>query len=69
MNSSRHKHYCFWRDTNPPEELYSDKFYRQKEMYIHMNPVEEGIVSKPEHYRLSLVSDESAIKVLSWYGF
>ena len=34
-----------------------------------MNLVEEGIVSKPEHYRLSLVSDESAIKVLSWYGF
>jgi REP element-mobilizing transposase RayT len=69
MNSNRHKHYCFWRDTNHPVEIYSDKFYRQKEMYIHMNPVEEGLVSKPEHYRLSSASDESPIKILSWYGF
>lgn len=64
--SKRHKAYCFWQDTNHPILLYSDKFILQKERYIHMNPVEAGIVSKPEYYRLSSASDESPIKVLQW---
>jgi putative transposase len=69
LMSKRHTHYCFWRETNHPEELYSDKFYRQKEMYIHMNPVEEGLVSKPENYRLSSASEDSPIHTMSWFGF
>jgi putative transposase len=64
--SSRHVHYRFWQDTNHPIELYSDKFIIQKENYIHMNPVELGLVSRPEHYRLSSASEESPIKILSW---
>jgi len=67
--SKRHKFYCFWQDTNHPMELYSDKFYNQKEGYIHRNPVEEGLVARPEYYRLSSACDESPIKVLSWFGF
>ena len=53
-----------WIPGNHPEELYSDKFITQKENYIHMNPVVAGIVSQPQHYRLSSASDESPIKVL-----
>lgn len=64
--SKRHKHHCFWQETNHPVELYSDRFIIQKENYIHMNPVEMGLVSRPEHYRLSSASGESPIKVLPW---
>lgn len=66
--SSRHVQYCFWQPTNHPVELYSDKFFIQKENYIHQNPVETGLVSRPEHYRLSSASEESPIKTLSWRG-
>jgi REP element-mobilizing transposase RayT len=59
------RQYRVWQVGNHPEELYSDRFIDQKEKYIHMNPVEVGIVSRPEHYRLSSASDESPIKVLS----
>lgn len=54
----------FWQPGNYPVELYSDKFITQKINYIHMNPVETGLVSKPEHYRLSSASEDSPIKVL-----
>lgn len=40
------------------------KIIKQKENYIHMNPIVTGIVSQPQHYRLSSASDESPIKVL-----
>lgn len=56
--------YQFWQHGNHPEELYSTKFIEQKERYIHMNPVEMGLVSFPEHYRLSSASNESPLKVL-----
>ncbi|MES2559027.1 MAG: transposase [Bacteroidota bacterium] len=59
------KQYRVWQPGNHPEELYSDKFINQKENYIHMNPVEAGIVGKPEYYRLSSASEESPINVLS----
>lgn len=59
------RRYRVWQAGNHPEELYSDRFIDQKEKYIHMNPVEVGIVSRPEHYRLSSASDESPIKILS----
>jgi putative transposase len=64
--SCRHKHHCFWQETNHPIELYSDTFIIQKETYIHMNPVELGLVTKPEHYRLSSASGESPVRVLPW---
>ncbi len=58
--------YRVWQPGNHPIALYSDKFIEQKERYIHMNPVEAGIVSQPQHYRLSSASEESPIKVLAW---
>ena len=54
----------FWQHENYPIELYSDKFISQKENYIHQNPVEMGLVSRPEYYRLSSASEDSPLKVL-----
>ncbi len=62
--SGQKQAYQFWQHTNHPEELFSTKFIEQKERYIHMNPVEMGLVSWPEHYRLSSASKESPLKVL-----
>ena len=58
------KRYRVWQAGNHPVELYSDWFIDQKQKYIHMNPVESGIVSKPEHYRLSSASEDSPLRVL-----
>ena len=49
----RNKTYQFWRQDNQPQELYSAAFIFQKINYIHNNPVEAGIVDKPEEYLYS----------------
>ena len=38
-------------------ELYSAAFIFQKTNYTHQNPVEAGIVEKPEHYLYSSAKD------------
>jgi len=55
--NSRNKEYQFWRQDNQPTELYSPKFVFQKINYIHNNPVEAGLVEKPEHYLYSSAKD------------
>jgi putative transposase len=60
-NNSRNKEYQFWRQDNQPKECYSPKFSLQKLNYIHNNPVEAGIVDKPENYLYSSARD-------SFYG-
>ncbi len=55
--NSRNKDFQFWRQDNHPQELYSSKFILQKRNYIHNNPVEAGIVEKPEHYLYSSAKD------------
>ena len=55
--NSRNKTYQFWRQDNQPQELYSPAFIFQKINYIHNNPVEAGIVEKPEHYLYSSAKD------------
>jgi putative transposase len=55
--NSRNKNYQFWRQDNQPQELYSAAFICQKINYIHQNPVEAGIVEKPEHYLYSSAKD------------
>jgi len=47
----------FWRQDNQPMEIYSPKFVFQKLSYIHNNPVEAGLVEKPEHYLYSSAKD------------
>jgi REP element-mobilizing transposase RayT len=57
QENSRNKNYQFWRQDNRPMELYSGQFIWQKLNYIHNNPVEAGIVEKPEHYLYSSAKD------------
>lgn len=51
--NSRNSEYQFWRQDNQPKECYSPAFTVQKLNYIHNNPVEAGIVEKPEDYLYS----------------
>ena len=55
--SSNVKNYQFWRHDNKPIELWSNKVIEEKLNYIHNNPVEAGIVFKPEDYRYSSAVD------------
>lgn len=52
----------FWRHDNKPIELWSNEVIQQKIDYIHNNPVEEGIVFRPEDYKYSSASDYAGIK-------
>ena len=55
--NSRNSENQFWRQDNQPQELYSPAFIFQKINYIHNNPVEAGIVEKPEEYLYSSARD------------
>lgn len=55
--NSRNTNYQFWRQDNHPEELYSPSFSVQKMNYLHNNPVEAGLVDKPEDYLYSSARD------------
>ena len=55
--SSNVKHYQFWRHDNKLIELWSYKVIQQKIDYVHNNPVEEGLVYKPEDYVYSSAID------------
>ena len=54
----------FWRGDNKPIELWSNKVIDQKIEYVHMNPVEEGLVFRPEDYVYSSASDYAGEKGL-----
>ena len=60
--SSNTTNYQFWRHDNKPIELWSNEVIQQKIDYIHNNPVEEGIVFRPEDYKYSSASDYAGVK-------
>ena len=62
--SSNVKHHQFWRHDNKPIELWSNKVIAEKTRYIHNNPVEEGLVYRPEDYVYSSARDYSGEKGL-----
>ena len=49
--------YRFWQQDNQPIQLETPDFTLVKLQYVRNNPVEAGIVEKPEDYRLSSVRD------------
>ena len=49
----RNKKYQLWTHENHAIHLYSDKFIKERLMYIHDNPVKAGIVEKAEDYLYS----------------
>ena len=60
--SSNVKHHQFWRHDNKPIELWSNKVISEKVRYIHNNPVEAGLVYKPEDYVYSSAKDYAGEK-------
>ncbi len=54
----------FWRHDNKPIELWSNKVIDEKINYIHNNPVNEGLVFRPEDYVYSSARDYSGEKGL-----
>jgi len=42
-----------WQPGWHAEGLATEKFWKQKLDYIHMNPVRKGLVREPEHWRYS----------------
>ncbi len=60
--SSNVSKYQFWRHDNKPIELWSNKVIDEKINYIHNNPVEEGLVFRPEDYVYSSAKDYSGEK-------
>ena len=48
-NNSQHQ---VWQRDNHPIILFSPHVIRQKLIYVHLNPVEAGIVASAEHYLL-----------------
>lgn len=51
-----------WQYNNHAEEVYSAKFTLSKIHYIHMNPVEAGLVNRPEQYMYSSAIDYAGEK-------
>ena len=51
-----------WQYNNHPEEVYSPKFTLTKIKYIHNNPVEAGLVNRPEQYCFSSAVDYAGKK-------
>jgi len=64
QKSSNVRDFQFWRHDNHPIEVWSNKVISQKVNYIHMNPVEEGLVLKPEEYPYSSARDYAGDKGL-----
>jgi REP element-mobilizing transposase RayT len=62
--SSNVKHFQFWRHDSKSIELWSNEVIHQKIKYIHNNPVEEGIVFRPEDYKYSSAADYAGEKGL-----
>ena len=62
--SSNVNKYQFWRHDNKPIELWSNKVIAEKINYIHYNPVEEGLVYRPEDYVYSSARDYTGEKGL-----
>jgi putative transposase len=61
--SNQYKAYHFWQTNNHPTPLYSNEVIDQKVEYIHNNPVEAGIVTRPEHYYYSSAHADGPLKV------
>lgn len=55
--NKRNRKYQFWQQNNHPIELFNPDWINQKILYVHLNPVRNNLVEKPEHYRYSSASN------------
>ena len=63
-NDKKIKNFKFWQDGNYIEQIYSYEFLKQKVNYIHMNPVRQEIVERPEDYLYSSARDYAGMNGL-----
>ncbi len=54
----------FWERDNYPEAILTDAFFRQKQNYIHQNPVVAGFVTRPEDWYYSSACPEGPLKIV-----
>lgn len=57
---ARNKSFQVWSHDNHAEEMWSQKFIRQKMDYLHNNPVKAGLVSESHHWMYSSAADYAA---------
>ncbi len=62
--NSQNEEYQFWQNGNHPIELWSAEVIKQKIIYLHNNPVKQGMVANPEDYLYSSANPFSELKVL-----
>ncbi len=62
--NSNNNEFQFWQQHNKPIELFTNKVIEQKLEYIHMNPVKEGFVERPEEYKFCSAKDYAGQKGL-----
>lgn len=55
--SKAHKKYKFWKSGNHAIEVFTTRFIWDKIHYIHNNPVEVGLVKRPEDWAYSSASN------------
>ncbi len=60
--TSNTSNFQFWQHDNKPIELWSNSVIQQKIDYVHNNPVEAGIVLRPEDYKYSSAPDYAGEK-------
>ena len=56
-NNTNNKDFQFWQQDNHPIELLTNEMMDQKIEYIHLNPVQQGIVREASHYIYSSASN------------
>ncbi len=61
--TNQNKELMFWQKTNHPIEITHEAMYDQKVAYMHNNPVEEGLVTLPEHYAWSSAHPNSPLRM------
>lgn len=52
-NAKEDRQRKFWQSTQHPEGIFTEKFYRQKFNYIHLNPVRKGLVRSAVNWQFS----------------
>ena len=55
--------YMFWRKSNRPTDLFTEKVIQQKIDYIHNNPVVANLVTKASYYHYSSANPLSPLKM------
>ncbi len=61
--NKQYSNYHLWQYTNHPTPLYTWDVIKQKEKYIHENPVRAGLVTDASAYLFSSACPESPLKV------